>query len=203
MSNNEFLDYEISDDESSNDQSSNDESSKSETDGDESFDDEPSDDKISADKISVNIRTNDSGFRHPGLSKMNDTQVVELRNLLKGSDGACIERFLDKAQLIEASLNEQKRSLNSHVCLQWNRSWENIIFHCLRDAVKTMKVPSTEAKAYKQISLTLAGKIKNNGKEISPSELLFSAHISYGKGKYLNQTVFFLQNLPRIIVYVI
>ena len=32
--------------------------------------------------------------------------------------------------------------------------------------------------------------------------LLFSAHISYGKGKYLNQT-FFLQNLPRIIVYVI
>ena len=26
--------------------------------------------------------------------------------------------------------------------------------------------------------------------------LLFSAHISYGKGKYLNQTVFFLQNLP-------
>ena len=32
---------------------------------------------------------------------------------------------------------------------------------------------------------------------------LFSAHISYGKGKYLNQTVFFLQNLPRIIVYVI
>ena len=32
---------------------------------------------------------------------------------------------------------------------------------------------------------------------------LFSAHISYGKGKYLNQTGFFLQNLPRIIVYVI
>ena len=34
------------------------------------------------------------------------------------------------------------------------------------------------------------------------TSLLFSAHISYGKGKYLNQTVF-LQNLPRIIVYVI
>ena len=33
--------------------------------------------------------------------------------------------------------------------------------------------------------------------------LLFSAHISYGKGKYLNQTGFFLENLPRIIVYVI
>ena len=32
---------------------------------------------------------------------------------------------------------------------------------------------------------------------------LFSAHISYGKGKYLNQTGFFLQNLPRNIVYVI
>ena len=31
--------------------------------------------------------------------------------------------------------------------------------------------------------------------------LLFSAHISYGKGKYLNQTGFFLQNLPRIYLY--
>ena len=31
--------------------------------------------------------------------------------------------------------------------------------------------------------------------------LLFSAHISYGKGKYLNQTVFFLQNLPRFYLY--
>ena len=30
--------------------------------------------------------------------------------------------------------------------------------------------------------------------------LLFSVHISYGKGKYLNQTVF-LQNLPRIYLY--
>ena len=37
---------------------------------------------------------------------------------------------------------------------------------------------------------------------IETCSLLFSAHISYGKGKYLNQTVF-LQNLPRIIVYVI
>ena len=26
---------------------------------------------------------------------------------------------------------------------------------------------------------------------VSASKLLFSAHISYGKGKYLNQTVFF------------
>ena len=32
---------------------------------------------------------------------------------------------------------------------------------------------------------------------------LFSAHILYGKGKYLNQTGFVLQKLPRIIVYVI
>ena len=41
-------------------------------------------------------------------------------------------------------------------------------------------------------------------KNCSESEtLLFSAHISYGKGKYLNQTGFFLQNLPRIIFYVI
>ena len=33
--------------------------------------------------------------------------------------------------------------------------------------------------------------------------LLFSAHISYGKGKYLNQTgfFFFLQNLPRFYLY--
>ena len=31
---------------------------------------------------------------------------------------------------------------------------------------------------------------------------LFSAHISYGKGKYLNQTgFFFLQNLPRFYLY--
>ena len=30
---------------------------------------------------------------------------------------------------------------------------------------------------------------------ISLPHLLFSAHISYGKGEYLNQTVFFLQNL--------
>ena len=35
------------------------------------------------------------------------------------------------------------------------------------------------------------------------SLLLFSAHISNGKGKYLNQTGFFLQNLPRNNVYVI
>ena len=34
-------------------------------------------------------------------------------------------------------------------------------------------------------------------------KFLFSAHISYRKGKYLNQTGFFLQNLPRNIVYVI
>ena len=36
-------------------------------------------------------------------------------------------------------------------------------------------------------------------------KFLFSAHISYGKGKYLNQTVFFffffLQNLPRFYLY--
>ena len=34
-------------------------------------------------------------------------------------------------------------------------------------------------------------------------KLLFSAHISYGKGKYLNQTgfFFFLQNLPRFYLY--
>ena len=32
-------------------------------------------------------------------------------------------------------------------------------------------------------------------------KLLFSAHISYGKGKYLNRTGFFLQNLPRIYLY--
>ena len=33
-------------------------------------------------------------------------------------------------------------------------------------------------------------------------QLLFSAHISYGKGKYLNQTgFFFLQNLPRFYLY--
>ena len=33
-------------------------------------------------------------------------------------------------------------------------------------------------------------------------EFLFSAHISYGKGKYLNQTgFFFLQNLPRFYLY--
>ena len=36
--------------------------------------------------------------------------------------------------------------------------------------------------------------------------VLFSAHISYGKGKYLNQTgffffFFFLQNLPRFYLY--
>ena len=31
--------------------------------------------------------------------------------------------------------------------------------------------------------------------------LLFSAHISYGIGKYLNQTGFFLQNLPRFYLY--
>ena len=31
--------------------------------------------------------------------------------------------------------------------------------------------------------------------------LLFSPHISYGKGKYLNQTGFFLQNLPRFYLY--
>ena len=37
---------------------------------------------------------------------------------------------------------------------------------------------------------------------VKVSLLLFSAHISYGKGKYLNQTFFFLQNLPRIIVHV-
>ena len=29
----------------------------------------------------------------------------------------------------------------------------------------------------------------------------FSVHISYGKGKYSNQTVFFLQNLPTIKLY--
>ena len=38
-----------------------------------------------------------------------------------------------------------------------------------------------------------------------PVLLLFSAHISYGKGKYLNQTgfffFFFLQNLPRFYLY--
>ena len=33
------------------------------------------------------------------------------------------------------------------------------------------------------------------------SFFLFSAHISYGKGKYLNQTGFFLQNLPRFYLY--
>ena len=38
---------------------------------------------------------------------------------------------------------------------------------------------------------------------ITDTTLLFSAHISYGKGKYLNQMGFFLQNLPRSIVYVI
>ena len=35
-------------------------------------------------------------------------------------------------------------------------------------------------------------------------QFLFSAHISYGKGKYLNQTgffFFFLQNLPRFYLY--
>ena len=32
-----------------------------------------------------------------------------------------------------------------------------------------------------------------------PLGFLFSVHISYGKGKYLNQT--FLQNLPRIYLY--
>ena len=32
-------------------------------------------------------------------------------------------------------------------------------------------------------------------------QLLFSVHISYGKGKYLNQKGFFLQNLPRIYLY--
>ena len=32
--------------------------------------------------------------------------------------------------------------------------------------------------------------------------VFFSAHISYGKGKYLNQTgFFFLQNLPRFYLY--
>ena len=37
----------------------------------------------------------------------------------------------------------------------------------------------------------------------SQDSLLFSAHISYGKGKYLNQTgfFFFLQNLPRFYLY--
>ena len=40
-----------------------------------------------------------------------------------------------------------------------------------------------------------------------PLGFLFSAHISYGKGKYLNQTgfffffFFFLQNLPRFYLY--
>ena len=39
---------------------------------------------------------------------------------------------------------------------------------------------------------------------VMPMFLLFSAHISYGKGKYLNQTgffFFFLQNLPRFYLY--
>ena len=39
--------------------------------------------------------------------------------------------------------------------------------------------------------------------KIKVQHLLFSAHISYGKGKYLNQTgfFFFLQNLPRFYLY--
>ena len=45
------------------------------------------------------------------------------------------------------------------------------------------------------------GEPDNCGKfmrENCPIFPFFSAHISHGKGKYLNQTVFLKQNLPRI-----
>ena len=88
------------------------------------------------------------------LSHRNDTQVIKLRELLKSSDGACIQQFIDRAKLMEASLNEQKEPLKSYVYLQWNRSWDNIILLSIKDAVKTMKLPSEEMKTYKQMSLT-------------------------------------------------
>ena len=136
---------------------------------------EISDDKTYDDKILINIPTNDSEQRSElicSLSQRNDTQIIALRELLKSSDGACIEQFIDKAKLVEASLNEQKEHLNSHIYLQWNRRWDNIFLHSIRDAVKTMNVPSAETKTYKQISMTPGFKIESNGKElVAPSEL--------------------------------
>ena len=67
------------------------------------------------------------------LSKSNDKQIIELRELLKSSDGACIEQFPDKAKLMEASLDEQREHLNSHVYLQWQRNWENVLLHSIRE----------------------------------------------------------------------
>ena len=107
------------------------------------------------------------------LSQRNDTQIIALKELLKSSDGACIEQFIAKANLMEALLNDQKGPLNSHVYLQWNKKWEYILLHSIVDAIKTMNMPSVETKTYKQISLTPVKKVKNNGKELSPSELLF------------------------------
>ena len=72
---------------------------------------------------------------------------------------------------MEASLNEQKSPLKSHVYLQWNRKWENILLHSIKDAVKTLNVPSAETKMYKQISFTSLGQFNDNCKELTIPEL--------------------------------
>ena len=42
-------------------------------------------------------------------------------------------------------------------------------------------------------------KISSNSETDSARKLLFSAHISYGKGKYLNQTGFFFTKFAKIL----
>ena len=114
---------------------------------------------------------------------------------------------------MEASLNEQREPLKSHVYLQWNRSWENIILHSIRDAVKTIKVPSAETKTYKQMSLTPGenfNNFNNKCKELSPSELHLELAKSIGtccfnvalNGDRVHSTVYhpFSRELENVVV---
>ena len=104
------------------------------------------------------------------LSQKNDSQIIELRELLKSSEGACIEQFPDKAKLMETSVDEQREHLNSHVYLQWQRNWENVLLHSIREAVKTMDVPLAETKTYKKKSLTCVKKLIDTEEGLSLSD---------------------------------
>ena len=114
---------------------------------------------------------------------------------------------------MEASLNEQREPLKSHVYLQWNRSWENILLHSIRDAVKTIKVPSAETKTYKQMSSTPGenfNNFNNKCKELSPSELHLELAKSIGtccinvalNGDRVHSTVYhpFSRKLENVVV---
>ena len=134
---------------------------------------------------SMRSKANDSVERSDlirNLSKTNDFQITELRGLLRSSDEACIELFLDISTVAEASLIEQEEVLKSHVYLQWKRDWESVILESFTNAMKLMNVPQVETKRYKQISFSPLKKFNNTGREFSPSDLCL--HLEKSLVKY-------------------